>query len=140
MERNADVEGRPCAGCGLISGAGGRREGDEGGGEGAADIPVPGMIDFPKWASELRSKLARDSKGAEADVEAAVAGPSNGVEPRATEPLLATPDESNTEIGGPSTSPHGYGTLDQSVGSADSVLESVVRQKHKGKKRLVDVE
>ncbi|KAF2195151.1 hypothetical protein K469DRAFT_698714 [Zopfia rhizophila CBS 207.26] len=55
------------------------------------------------------------------------------------EPLLVTPDESTTEVGGPSGS-QVYGTLDQSVQSVDSVPETVVKKKGKGKKRLVEVE
>jgi hypothetical protein len=94
-----------------------------------------GRMRLPKWAVGLRSKMDVGGKGAESENGDVVAGPSGG---GATdiEPLLATPDESSTEVGGPPTSP-GYGTLDRSV---ESVPETVVRKKDKGKRRLVDVQ
>jgi hypothetical protein len=70
---------------------------------------------LPKWA--------KASMGGERDIE-------NDAEA----PLLITPDESTTEVGGPSS---GYGTLDQSVGS---IPETIVKKKGKGKKRMVEVD
>jgi len=145
-----DVEARVCVGCGTVAGV--RLEGEaearggpgheeeeevgmgEGGVHEAVNPPEKGKTRLPKWATELRSKLGTNSKDADGENDAAIDGPT------ATEPLLATPDESSAEIGGPSTSPSNYGTLDQSVESVRSVPETVVRKKDKGKKRLVDVE
>lgn len=61
----------------------------------------------------------------------------DGVDRRDDEPLLVTPDESTVEVGGPSGSGQGYGTLDQSV---ERIPETVVKKKEKGKKRVVEVE
>jgi hypothetical protein len=155
---DVDVEGRACVGCGFVAGVPQEREAEaertaggedevgtgEGTGEGevheAGDSPGKSRIRFPKWATGLRSKPDTESKDVDGENEAAVAGPNSNIDATATEPLLATPDESSTEVGGPSTSPPSYGTLDQSVESVPSVPETVVRKKDKGKKKLVDVE
>lgn len=81
--------------------------------------PLSSKITIPKWARGAATVPQDD------DVEA---GPS------AQEPLLATPEGSLTEVGA------GYGTLAQSVESISSVPETVVKQKDKGKKRVVEAE
>ncbi|KAF2269115.1 hypothetical protein CC78DRAFT_564868 [Lojkania enalia] len=113
-------EGTPCERCGYIC-EGMEQDGEEdkssGGHEGASVLEslTKGKVILPKWARDpdVRDMESETGKG---NVES----------------LLVTPEESCTEIGGPS----GYGTLEKSV---CSVPETVVKKKEKGKKRLVEV-
>ncbi|KAF2796590.1 hypothetical protein K505DRAFT_323169, partial [Melanomma pulvis-pyrius CBS 109.77] len=89
-----------------------------------------GEVTMPKWAKW--SNVGKFTDDVNRDRESGVMGPSAEVA------LLATPEDSGTEVGGPSRS-RSYGTLGQSVESVESVPETVVKKKEKGKKRLVDV-
>lgn len=87
-----------------------------------------GKVALPRWARGPNARAYKEDE--ERNVE------NQGRAENVEEPLLATPDESTTELGGPSA-PGGYGTLDQSV---ESIPETIVKKKDKGKKRLVEVD
>ncbi|KAF1979699.1 hypothetical protein BU23DRAFT_594887 [Bimuria novae-zelandiae CBS 107.79] len=86
---------------------------------------------LPKWAQTSKDDQDKDVDQQEID--------NGAVGDSVAEPLLATPEESTADAGGPSSSKE-YGTMAQSVESVDSVPETIVKKKDKGKKRLVDVE
>lgn len=135
-----DLDNTPCESCGYVSTVPNEPSvHDALAGEDAGPPRRPllstlgkmGNVAIPKWVQ--RSNTRRDGDMQEHDIEdeAAVTG--------ATEPLLATPDESTADAAGPSSLGH-YGAMAQSVESVNSVPETVVKKKDKGKKRLVDVE
>ncbi|KAF2676568.1 hypothetical protein K458DRAFT_396872 [Lentithecium fluviatile CBS 122367] len=136
-EWEREVEERACEACGFVRAQGAEQEGgmeeDENEGWGPTFFDRltdgAGKITLPKWATGPRaaSRVHKTKDGVDIESEAAAV----------REPLLATPDESGTEVGGPSGS---YGTLGQSVESVRSVPETIVRKKERGKKRVVDVE
>lgn len=90
------------------------------------DPPSSNILESFEKVKAALPKWPKTSVGGERDVENDAA--------EAAAPLLVTPDESTTEVGGPSS---GYGTLDQSVGS---IPETLVKKKSKGKKRMVEVD
>lgn len=86
-------------------------------------------ITLPKWAKASKVNASRDTQ--ETGFSHESAGATSG------EALLVTPEESATEGIGPAGA---YGTMSQSVESLNSVPETIVKKKDKGKKRYVDVE
>ncbi|KAL1595029.1 hypothetical protein SLS60_009714 [Paraconiothyrium brasiliense] len=95
-----------------------------------SNVSKVGKVVLPKWARAANIFDRRDDTK-DRDVEHEAANDDVG------EPFLATPEESTEDTAGPSGT---YGTMSQSVESLRSIPETIVRQKDKGKKRLVDVE
>ena len=139
-----DVEASPCQNCGHVNptsteettqqlvNATEQNEG-ESSGPSIFERFGKGIVTLPKWARGPDTD--QYNRTGDRDIEGEAAGAT------AAEPLLRTPDESSTEVGGPSGS-QGYGTLAQSVDSVSSVpeqIEQIVKKKDKGKKRVVEV-
>ena len=84
---------------------------------------------LPKWAKGTKDRC---DTGADLKIE------NEAMDDAATEPLLVTPDESMVEAAGPSSGQ--YGAMAQSAESPQSLTETIVTKKDKGKKRAVNVE
>ncbi|KAF2866428.1 hypothetical protein BDV95DRAFT_584701, partial [Massariosphaeria phaeospora] len=132
-EWKADLERQPCANCGHTEEQpavedGQRLPSDSASNRGTSDMGhLHGGKDkttMPKWSKDT-------SKGTNAARKAPLV-------PHENEPLLDTPDGSTTETSGPSGT-YGTLTMEDSVASVGSVLETIVKKKEKGKKRVVDV-
>jgi hypothetical protein len=137
-----DVEAEPCAACGHTNKIHDAEHvqctTSNVAREAAGDLPKPSnlprssKITLPEWARSPHAKRYSDNDQVDA--------PHSTAEEANEQSLLVTPDESTTEVAGPSNSNHGYGTLAQSVESISSVPETIVKKKDKGKKRLVEVD
>ncbi|KAF2005807.1 hypothetical protein P154DRAFT_570539 [Amniculicola lignicola CBS 123094] len=122
----------PCDSCGhvkAIAGDGGQTNGTHNGPSLFGHIGH-GKITMPRWARGPNATVESD------DEETNVGHTRRRGQLHEQASLLVTPDESATEIGGPST----YGTLDKSTDSIGSIPETVVKKKDKGKKRMVEVD
>ena len=132
-----DLEARICTNCAGACEDVGRGEDArlEGGAEGVRESG-PARPSFLARLGKGRAVLPGWAQGGQERGEGEARGSVAGVSVQ--EPLLDTPDESH--VGGLDF--QGYGTLEQSVesvASAPSAPETVVKKVEKGKKRLVDI-
>jgi hypothetical protein len=136
-----DLDKKPCESCGYIGSAYGEPSINEADISGIDDHAGPSSqpiranfgrvrdMVLPRWARAASTRHHNNANDGDIENEAVDGG--------AGKSLLVTPEESTKDA---VQTLGTYGSITQSSGSLNSVPETIVRKKDKGKKKLVDME